>query len=63
MEVPGFSQLCAKARAIVDRYKTYPKARARLMEVLTEIQLDVLGVVQDVPARWNIASIRCCLGC
>ncbi|KAL1472965.1 hypothetical protein MTO96_039036 [Rhipicephalus appendiculatus] len=52
-EVPGLSQLCAKARAIVGRYKKSPKARARLIEVQREMQLDVLEVVQDVPTRWN----------
>ncbi|XP_049275497.1 zinc finger BED domain-containing protein 4-like [Rhipicephalus sanguineus] len=52
-EVHGFSQLCAKARAIVGRYMKSPKARARLMEIQREMKLDVLEVVQDVPTRRN----------
>ncbi|KAH6927423.1 hypothetical protein HPB50_003458 [Hyalomma asiaticum] len=52
-DVPGFSQLCTKARAIVGRYKKSSKARARLVEVQREMQLNALEVVQDVPTRWN----------
>ncbi|KAH6942679.1 hypothetical protein HPB50_009230 [Hyalomma asiaticum] len=52
-DVPGFSQLCTKARAIVGRYKKSSKARGRLVEVQREMQLNALEVVQDVPMRWN----------
>lgn len=52
-EVAGFSELCAKARAIVGRYKRSAKARGRLMEIQKNMQLDPLEVVQDVPTRWN----------
>ncbi|KAL3208584.1 hypothetical protein MRX96_038990 [Rhipicephalus microplus] len=52
-DVPGFSQLGTKDRAIVGRYKQSSKARARLVEVQREMQLNALEVVQDVPTRWN----------
>lgn len=49
----GLSQLCAKCRTIVGRYKRSATARARLLEIQREMQLDPLEVVQDVPTRWN----------
>ncbi|KAG0428272.1 hypothetical protein HPB47_024722 [Ixodes persulcatus] len=52
-EVAGFSQLCAKARTIVARYKRSAKARGRLMEIQRNMNLEPLEVVQDVPTRWN----------
>lgn len=52
-EVAGFSQLCAKARTIVARYKRSAKARGRLMEIQKNMNLEPLEVVQDVPTRWN----------
>lgn len=52
-DVPGFSQMCTKATAIVGRYKRSSKARARFMEVQRKMQLNALEVVQDVPMHWN----------
>ncbi|KAH6948261.1 hypothetical protein HPB50_023312 [Hyalomma asiaticum] len=52
-DYPGFSQLCIKARAKVGHYKKSSKARACLLEVQREMQLDVLERVQDVPTHWN----------
>ncbi|KAH7979693.1 hypothetical protein HPB49_010602 [Dermacentor silvarum] len=52
-DISGFSQLCMKAWAIVGRYKKNSTARARLMEVQREMQMNALEVVKDVPTHWN----------
>ncbi|KAG0443992.1 hypothetical protein HPB47_014305 [Ixodes persulcatus] len=52
-KVAGFSQLCAKARTIVARYKRSAKTRGRLMEIQKNMNLEPLEVVQDVPTHWN----------
>ncbi|XP_049527618.1 zinc finger BED domain-containing protein 6-like [Dermacentor silvarum] len=48
-ELSGFLQLCAKARAIVARYKRSAKERGRLKEIQRNMQLDPLKVIHDVP--------------
>ncbi|KAH9364184.1 hypothetical protein HPB48_022894 [Haemaphysalis longicornis] len=51
-DVPRFSQQCTKARAIGGRYKRSLKARARLLVVQREMQLNALEMVH-VLMRWN----------
>ncbi|KAL3207727.1 hypothetical protein MRX96_039545 [Rhipicephalus microplus] len=50
-EVASFSQLCAKCRSIVGRYKR--SARARLMDIQKDVHMAQHEVIQDVPTRWN----------
>ncbi|KAH9365830.1 hypothetical protein HPB48_013366 [Haemaphysalis longicornis] len=49
----SFSQLCAKARSIVGRYKRSAHARARLMNIQKNMHMAQQEVIQDVPTRWN----------
>ncbi|XP_049275099.1 zinc finger BED domain-containing protein 4-like [Rhipicephalus sanguineus] len=52
-EVACFSQLCAKCRSIVDRYKRSACARARLMDIQKDMHMAQHEVIHDVLTRWN----------
>ncbi|KAH9378859.1 hypothetical protein HPB48_014774 [Haemaphysalis longicornis] len=52
-DTPNFEQVCAKARTIVGHYKRSFLARSRLRGVQESMEMKPLGVVQDVPTRWN----------
>ncbi|XP_064468660.1 zinc finger BED domain-containing protein 4-like [Ornithodoros turicata] len=51
-QVPGLTELCKKARAIVGHYKHSP-AQKRLDDLLLNMNKPTLKVLQDVQTRWN----------
>ncbi|XP_064475751.1 E3 SUMO-protein ligase ZBED1-like [Ornithodoros turicata] len=52
-QVPGLTELCKKAPAIVGHYKHSSAAQKRLDDLLLKMNKPTLKVLQNVPTRWN----------